>query len=99
MYDPQVLVASSGMLRMVVYWRVGDAEFLKMEEEFATLRQGWKWLREERESDNADPHHREHLVYGMFDDRGSAVWVQFPSNWPGNRWNNNWVKPIPELFK
>jgi hypothetical protein len=99
-YNPELLVAPKGQARLVMYERMFDAEFLKVCGDYPSRKEADREiLRRESAQPDPDAKRREYRVYGIFDARGAALQVQFPSNWPGNRWNNNWAHPIPNIFQ
>jgi hypothetical protein len=90
--------ASPGMLWVVAYWRIEGQEFFKKEKDTTGLSAGL-CLVDVLESERfGDEDHRSHFVYGIFREDGRALWVQEPNDWPDNRWNNNWQKPLPDIF-
>jgi hypothetical protein len=99
-YNSALLVAPKGTVRLVEYELLFDAEFLRVKDHFASVHDATEAIAELERDETLEQNakRRERCVYGIFDDQGRARLIQEPCNWPGNRWNNGWKKPIPAMF-
>jgi hypothetical protein len=89
-YDTRLERAPIGKLRLVAYTRSAGHEFLEKVGDYPTFAEALQESsRIGQENPDPDGKRRARQVFGIFDDKGYARWVQFPTHWSPNMWEGN----------